>query len=147
MLILTARRWWRKQKDETRQYIFKQIAHYFGLKANLLQGLKKMEIKIKVRYKSEFENLSIRTMDCYWYRTPGGLRYQWASSRLFIPRGDNVFPLCIWERTSICTMAANEGVTKAIASLFRDVSDTVFLGLSFDRRANNIFWRYKFWLA
>ena len=25
----------------------------------------------------------------------GGIIYQWASPRLFIPRGDNVFPLCI----------------------------------------------------
>ena len=29
------------KKDETKQYIFKQIAQYFSLKTNLLQGLKK----------------------------------------------------------------------------------------------------------
>ena len=29
-------------------------------------GAEKMEIKIKVRYKQEFENVSIKTMDCYW---------------------------------------------------------------------------------
>ena len=36
-------------------------------------------------------------MDCYWYRRLGGFIYQGASSRLFIPRGNNVFPLCITE--------------------------------------------------
>ena len=43
-------------------------------------------------------------MDCYWYRRPGGIIYQWASSRLFIPRGDNVFPLCIkWASRAFLT--------------------------------------------
>ena len=32
----------------------------------------------------------METMDCYLYRGLGGVTYQWASSRLFIPRGDNV---------------------------------------------------------
>ena len=39
-LILTARRWRSKQKKKTKKYMFKQIAQYFGLKTNLLQGLK-----------------------------------------------------------------------------------------------------------
>ena len=40
-LILTARRWRSKQKNKTICiYIFKQTAQYFGLKTNLLQGLK-----------------------------------------------------------------------------------------------------------
>ena len=40
-LILTARRWRSKQKNKTKYiYIFKQTAQYFGLKTNLLQGLK-----------------------------------------------------------------------------------------------------------
>ena len=43
-------------------------------------------------------------MDCYWYRRPGGIIYQWASSRLFIPRGDNLFPLCIkWASRAFLT--------------------------------------------
>ena len=33
-------------------------------------------------------------------------------------------------------MAANEGVIKAIASFYRDDSDTIFLGLSYDLRPN-----------
>ena len=32
----------------------------------------------------------METMDCYLYKGLGGVTYQWASSRLFIPRGDNV---------------------------------------------------------
>ena len=32
-------------------------------------------------------------MDCYWYERLGGIVYQLASSRLFLPRGDNVFTL------------------------------------------------------
>ena len=39
--------------------------------------------------------MTIETMDCYWRRRLGGILYQRPSSRLFIPRGDNVFPLCI----------------------------------------------------
>ena len=35
-------------------------------------------------------------------------------------------------RTHRDTKAANEGVTKAIASFCRDDSDTVYLGLSYD---------------
>ena len=43
-------------------------------------------------------------MDCYWSRRLGGFIYQWASSRLFIPRGDNVFPLCIkWASRAFLT--------------------------------------------
>ena len=34
-------------------------------------------------------------MGCYWFRRLDGIIYQWDSSRLFIPWGDNVFPLCI----------------------------------------------------
>ena len=34
-------------------------------------------------------------MGCYWCRRLGGIIYQWASSPLFIPRGDNVFALSI----------------------------------------------------
>ena len=34
-------------------------------------------------------------MGCYWCRRLGGIIYQWASSSLFIPRGDNVFALSI----------------------------------------------------
>ena len=34
-------------------------------------------------------------MGCYWYRRLGGIIYQWASTSLFIPRGDNVFALSI----------------------------------------------------
>ena len=45
-----------------------------------------------------------KTKDCYWYRRLGGIIYQWASSRLFIPRGDNVFPLCIkWASRAFLT--------------------------------------------
>ena len=43
-------------------------------------------------------------MGCYWYRKLGGIIYQWASLRLFIPRGDNVFPLCIkWASLAFLT--------------------------------------------
>ena len=43
-------------------------------------------------------------MGCYWYRKLGGIIYQWASSRLCIPRGDNVFPLCIkWASLAFLT--------------------------------------------
>ena len=35
-----------------------------------------MEIKLKVRYKQEFEKVSIKTMDCYWYRRLGGIMHQ-----------------------------------------------------------------------
>ena len=42
-------------------------------------------------------------MDCYWYKRLGIL-YQWASSRLLIPKGDNVFPLCIrWASRAFLT--------------------------------------------
>ena len=34
-------------------------------------------------------------MDCYWCRRLGSILYQWDSSRLFISRGENMFPLCI----------------------------------------------------
>ena len=37
---------------------------------------RKMEIKLKVRYKKEFENVTIKAMDCYWYRRLGGIIYQ-----------------------------------------------------------------------
>ena len=51
--------------------------------------------------------MTIKTMDCYWYRRLGGIIYQWASSassRLFIPRGDNVFPLWIkWASRAFLT--------------------------------------------
>ena len=36
-------------------------------------------------------------MDCYWRRRPGGIIYQRASSRLFIPRGDDVFTVAAYE--------------------------------------------------
>ena len=36
-------------------------------------------------------------------------------------------------------MVANEGVSEAITSFFRDDSYAVFLGLCFDLRPNNIF--------
>ena len=54
-----------------------------------------MKIKLKVRYTEECENMTIKTMDCYLYKRLSGIIYQCASSRLFIPRGDNVFSLCI----------------------------------------------------
>ena len=39
--------------------------------------------------------MTIKTMDCYWCRRLGSILYQRASIRLFIPRHDDVFPLCI----------------------------------------------------
>ena len=41
--------------------------------------------------------MKIKTIDCYWCRRLGyrSIAYQRALLRLFIPRGDNVFPLCI----------------------------------------------------
>ena len=38
--------------------------------------------------------MTIKTMDCYWFRRLGSILYQRASLRLFIPNGDVVFPLC-----------------------------------------------------
>ena len=40
-------------------------------------------------------NMKIKTIDYYWWRRLGSTVYQRASSRLFIPRGDDVFSLCI----------------------------------------------------
>ena len=37
--------------------------------------------------------MTIKTMDCYWFRRLGSNLYQRASLRLFIPKGDVVFPL------------------------------------------------------
>ena len=44
-------------------------------------------------------------MDCYWCRRLGSSLYQRASLRLLIPRGDNVFPLCIkwWSSLAFLT--------------------------------------------
>ena len=43
-------------------------------------------------------------MGCYWCMRLGGIIYQWASSRLFILRGDNVFALCIkWASLAFLT--------------------------------------------
>ena len=47
-----------------------------------------MQIKLRVRYKYEFENVTIKTMD--WYRTARWYRISVSSSRLLIPRGDKV---------------------------------------------------------
>ena len=69
-LILTARRWTSKQKNKTKQYKFKQIDQYFGLKTNLLQGLKeKYGNKTKSSLQIRFEKVTIKTMDCYccWF--------------------------------------------------------------------------------
>ena len=38
--------------------------------------LKKIKIKLKIRYKQRLENVTIKTMDCYWYRRLGGIIYQ-----------------------------------------------------------------------
>ena len=35
-----------------------------------------MKIRLKVRYKKELENVTTKTMDCYWYRRLGGIIYQ-----------------------------------------------------------------------
>ena len=34
-----------------------------------------MKIKLKVRYKQEFKNVTIKTMDCHWCRGLGGIIY------------------------------------------------------------------------
>ena len=49
--------------------------------------------------------MTIKTMDCYWCRTLGSILYQRALLRLLIPRGDNVFPLCIkwWSSLAFLT--------------------------------------------
>ena len=48
--------------------------------------------------------MTIKTMDCYWYRRLGDIISQWTSSSLFIPRGDNVFSLCIkWASLAFLT--------------------------------------------
>ena len=45
---------------------------------------------------------------------------------------------CAPPRTRQHAIAANEGLTKTVASFYRDDSDTVFLGLSYDPRPNII---------
>ena len=45
--------------------------------------------------------MTMKTMDCYWCRTLGSILYQRALLRLLIPRGDNVFPLCIKRWSSL----------------------------------------------
>ena len=52
--------------------------------------------------------MKIKTIDCYWCRRQGysSIVYQQALSRLFIPKGDNVFPLCI-KRASLAFLAAS----------------------------------------
>ena len=61
-------------------YIFKQIAQYFaqyfGFFGSSSGAKRKMEIKLNVRYKQEFEDVSMKTIDCYWYRRLGGIIYQ-----------------------------------------------------------------------
>ena len=58
-------------------------------------------------------------MDCYWYRRLGGIIYQWALSRLIIPRqprGNNVFPLCIkWASRAFLTASS------LLGNLFKDI--------------------------
>ena len=53
------------------------------------------EDKTKSSLKIELENMTIKTMDCYWLGRLGSILYQRALLRLFIPNGDVVFPLCI----------------------------------------------------
>ena len=51
-------------------------------------------------------------MDCFWHRRLDGTIYQWASLRILIPRGDNVFPSCIkW--ASRATRKNHNAVRKA----------------------------------
>ena len=48
--------------------------------------------------------MTIKAVDCYWYRRLSDIIYQWASPRLFIPRGNNVFSLCIkWASRAFLT--------------------------------------------
>ena len=37
---------------------------------------RKMKIKLNVRNKQEFGNVTIKTMDCYWYIRLGGIIHQ-----------------------------------------------------------------------
>ena len=53
--------------------------------------------------------MKIKTIDYYWWRRLGSILYQRASSRLFIPRGDDVFSLCIkWTSLAFITVATYE---------------------------------------
>ena len=45
--------------------------------------------------------------------------------------------MLLWERASIRWLLMRALLIKAIASIYRDDSDTVFLGLSYDQRPSN----------
>ena len=72
-------------------------------------------------------------MDCYWYRRLGGIIYQWALSRLIIPRGNNVFPLCIkWASRAFLTASS------LLGNLFEDIYFFAFFCLLLHRFAVSI---------
>ena len=72
-------------------------------------------------------------MDCYWYRRLGGIIYQWALSRLIIPRGNNVFPLCIkWASRAFLTASS------LLGNLFKDIYFFAFFCLLLHRFAVSI---------
>ena len=72
-------------------------------------------------------------MDCYWYRRLGGIIYQWALSRLIIPRGNNVFPLCIkWASRAFLTASS------LLGNLFKDIYIFAFFCLLLHRFAVSI---------
>ena len=81
--------------------------------------------------------MKIKTIDYYWWRRLGSILYQRASSRLFIPRGDDVFSWCIkWTSLAFLTVAAYEFKwnkknvkPKYRANLFKQLFFVLFFGL------------------
>ena len=81
--------------------------------------------------------MKIKTIDYYWWRRLGSILYQRASSRLFIPRGDDVFSWCIkWTSLAFLTVAAYEFnwnkknvKPKYWANLFKQLFFVLFFGL------------------